>query len=74
MGRGNESLFAASGSHDQDGHHAHIYSAKKESLHFLDRNFSNSTQTHSFEKYAYIKGARLIRQPCKNVSKLIRRL
>ena len=22
MGRGNESLFAASGSHDQDGHHA----------------------------------------------------
>ena len=25
MGRGNESLFAASGSHDQDGRHAHIW-------------------------------------------------
>ena len=25
LGRGNESLFAASGSHDQDGHHAHIW-------------------------------------------------
>ena len=25
LGRGNESLFAASGSHDQDGHNAHIY-------------------------------------------------
>ena len=24
LGRGNESLFAASGSHDQDGRHAHI--------------------------------------------------
>ena len=24
MGRGNESLFAASGSRDQDGRHAHI--------------------------------------------------
>ena len=24
MGRGNETLFAASGSHDQDGRHAHI--------------------------------------------------
>ena len=24
LGRGNESLFAASGSHDKDGHHAHI--------------------------------------------------
>ena len=25
LGWGNESLFAASGSHDQDGHHAHIW-------------------------------------------------
>ena len=25
LGRGNESLFAASGSHDQDGCHAHIW-------------------------------------------------
>ena len=25
LGRGNESLFAASGSHDQDGRHAHIW-------------------------------------------------
>ena len=25
LGRGNESLFAASGSHDQDGHHADIW-------------------------------------------------
>ena len=25
LGRGNEILFAASGSHDQDGHHAHIW-------------------------------------------------
>ena len=25
MGRGNESLFVGSGSHDQDGHHAHIW-------------------------------------------------
>ena len=25
MGRGNDILFAASGSHDQDGHHAHIW-------------------------------------------------
>ena len=25
LGRGNESLFAVSGSHDQDGHHAHIW-------------------------------------------------
>ena len=25
LGRGNESLFAASGSHDQDGPHAHIW-------------------------------------------------
>ena len=25
LGRGNESLFAASGSHDQDGHHALIW-------------------------------------------------
>ena len=25
LGKGNESLFAASGSHDQDGHHAHIW-------------------------------------------------
>ena len=24
MGRGNESLFTGSWSHDQDGHHAHI--------------------------------------------------
>ena len=24
LGRGNKILFAASGSHDQDGHHAHI--------------------------------------------------
>ena len=25
LGRGNESLFAASGSHEQDGSHAHIW-------------------------------------------------
>ena len=25
LGRGNENLFAASGSHDQDGRHAHIW-------------------------------------------------
>ena len=25
FGRGNQILFAASGSHDQDGHHAHIW-------------------------------------------------
>ena len=25
LGRGNEILFAASGSHDQDGHHPHIW-------------------------------------------------
>ena len=25
LGRGNESLFGASGSHDQDGRHAHIW-------------------------------------------------
>ena len=25
LGRGNESLFAASGSHDQDGRHTHIW-------------------------------------------------
>ena len=25
MGSGQKSLFAASGLHDQDGHHAHIY-------------------------------------------------
>ena len=25
LGRGNESLFVASGSHDQNGHHAHIW-------------------------------------------------
>ena len=25
LGRGNESLFTASGSHDQDGRHAHIW-------------------------------------------------
>ena len=25
LGRGNESLFAASGSHEQDGRHAHIW-------------------------------------------------
>ena len=25
LGRGNEILFTASGSHDQDGHHAHIW-------------------------------------------------
>ena len=25
LGRGNESLFVASGSHDQDGRHAHIW-------------------------------------------------
>ena len=25
LGRGNEILFAASGSHDQDGRHAHIW-------------------------------------------------
>ena len=25
LGRGNESLFAASGSHDQDGRHAHTW-------------------------------------------------
>ena len=25
LGRGNNILFAASGSHDQDGHHAHIW-------------------------------------------------
>ena len=25
LGRGNESLFAAPGSHDQDGRHAHIW-------------------------------------------------
>ena len=25
LGRGNESLFAASGSHDQDGRYAHIW-------------------------------------------------
>ena len=25
LGKGNESLFAASGSHDQDGRHAHIW-------------------------------------------------
>ena len=25
LGRGNKILFAASGSHDQDGHHAHIW-------------------------------------------------
>ena len=28
MGRGNESLFAASGSHNQDGRQAHIYMVK----------------------------------------------
>ena len=28
LGRGNESLFAASGSHNQDGSHAHIWSNK----------------------------------------------
>ena len=25
FGRGNDIFFAASGSHDQDGHHAHIW-------------------------------------------------
>ena len=28
LGRGNESLFAASGSHDQDGRHTHIWKKK----------------------------------------------
>ena len=34
-----------------------LYSTKKESLHFLDRIFSNLTQTHSFEKCMYIMAA-----------------
>ena len=29
MGRGNESLFMVSWSHDQDGHHIHIIYGKK---------------------------------------------
>ena len=34
LGRGNDILFAPSGSHDQDGRHAHIYSNKKETSVF----------------------------------------
>ena len=37
LDRGNESLFATSGSHDQDGRHAHIW-GKKLFKKFLHRN------------------------------------
>ena len=34
MGRGNQSLFAASRSHDQDGHHTHIVSLQNQQTDF----------------------------------------
>ena len=37
LGRGNEILFAASGSHDQDGHHAHIWSKPFKNLLLQNR-------------------------------------
>ena len=37
LGRGNESLFAASGSHDQDGRHAHIWSKPFKNLLLQNR-------------------------------------
>ena len=49
------------------------YTQQKRKFTFLDRNFSNFTQTHYFERYVYIQATRRTRQPYKNVSKLIRR-
>ena len=37
LGRGNEILFAASGSHDQDGRHAHIWSKPFKNLLLQNR-------------------------------------
>ena len=37
LGRGNEILFMASGSHDQDGRHAHIWSKPFKNLLFQNR-------------------------------------
>ena len=34
MGRGNEILFGASGSHDQDDRHAHIYGKNRSKIFF----------------------------------------
>ena len=45
LGRGNESLFAASGSHDQDGHHAHTGE-----LRYLEFQ-GNGENTSSFPKF-----------------------
>ena len=38
MGRGNESVIATFGSHDQDGHHAHIIYGKKTLKNLLLQN------------------------------------
>ena len=38
MVRENESLFAASGSHDQDGRHAHIYGKSPSKIFFFGTN------------------------------------
>ena len=48
MGRGNESLFAASGSHDQDGRQAHIYPTKKETHTVVFSNFLGNNKTFSY--------------------------
>ena len=37
LGRGNDILFTASGSHDQDGHHAHIWSKPFKNLLLQNR-------------------------------------
>ena len=34
MGRGNQSLFAASRSHDKDGHHTHMISLQNQQTDF----------------------------------------
>ena len=44
MGSGNEILFTASGSHDQDGRHAHIWRKKKPSKIFYGTGGPISTK------------------------------
>ena len=43
---------------------------KNKTLHFLNRNLTNLTQTHNFKKYTYIKSTRIARRPCKKRFKL----
>ena len=52
------------------GHNWNVYWTKIETLHFLNRNLTNLTQTHYFKTYVYIKALRLTRQPCKKKIKL----